>query len=112
MLKVPSVSAHRRSGDAPPAEAGGIHIRALCEVRCLGLVPYSGALALQRRLSEARFEGRIPDTLLLLEHPPVFTLGRRASYDDILAPPERRRELGIEVHEANRGGLVTYHGPG
>jgi lipoyl(octanoyl) transferase len=75
-------------------------------------VPYAEALTLQRRLNEARFEERIPDTLLLLEHPPVFTLGRRGSNADILAPPERLRELGIEVHETNRGGLVTYHGPG
>src|SRR5439155_12741986 len=112
MLKAPSVSAHRRPGDPPWAEAHGIYIRALCEVRWLGLVPYGEALALQRRLNEARFEGRIPDTLLLLEHPPVFTLGRRGSYADILVPPERLRELGIEVHETNRGGLVTYHGPG
>ena len=107
MLKAPSVSAHRRPGEPPWAEAHGIHIRALCEVRCLGLFPYGEALALQRRLNEARFEGRIPDTLLLLEHPAVITLGRRGSSADILAPPERLRVLGIEVHETNRGGLVT-----
>ena len=83
-----------------------------CEVLDLGLVPYLEALALQRRLNEARQRGDIPDTLILLEHPPVFTLGRRAEKADILAPPERLAELGIEVHETNRGGLVTYHGPG
>src|SRR6266542_2625745 len=83
-----------------------------CDVVTLGLVAYCEALALQRRLNEARFEGRVPDTLLLLEHPPVITLGRRGSGTHILAPAERLRELGVQVHETNRGGLVTYHGPG
>ena len=83
-----------------------------CHVVSLGLIPYADALDLQRRLNEARFAGEIPDTLLLLEHPPVITLGRRGSYADILAPPERVRQAGIEVVETNRGGLVTYHGPG
>lgn len=50
--------------------------------------------------------------MLLLEHPPVFTLGRRGSAADVLVAPERRRALGIELHQTNRGGLVTYHGPG
>ena len=77
-----------------------------------GLIPYLEALALQRRLSEARAAGAEPDTLLLLEHPPVFTLGRRGSEADVLVSPERRRALGIELHQTNRGGLVTYHGPG
>jgi lipoate-protein ligase B len=83
-----------------------------CEVISLGLVSYAEAFALQRQLCADREAGRIADTLLLLEHPAVFTLGRRGSYDDILAPRERLNELGIEVHETNRGGLVTYHGPG
>jgi lipoate-protein ligase B len=81
-------------------------------VRSLGLIPYREALALQRRLAEARAADDAADTLLLLEHPPVLTLGRRGSWDDILASPERLSELGIEVVEVNRGGLVTYHGPG
>jgi lipoyl(octanoyl) transferase len=81
-------------------------------VLSLGQVPFLEALALQRRLNEARQRGEIPDTLILLEHAPVFTLGRRAEWSDILASPERLAELGIEVHETNRGGLVTYHGPG
>jgi lipoate-protein ligase B len=83
-----------------------------CDVLALDVVPYAQALALQRELNEARFAGRVPDTLLLLEHPPTFTLGRRGNPEHILAGPERLRELGIEVHETNRGGLVTYHGPG
>jgi lipoate-protein ligase B len=83
-----------------------------CDVVALGVVRYADALALQRRLCEARSNGGMPDMLLLLEHQPVFTLGRRGSHADILASPDRLAELGIEVHETNRGGLVTYHGPG
>jgi lipoate-protein ligase B len=59
-----------------------------------------------------RQRGEAPDTLLLVEHPPVFTLGRRAERDNILVPAERLREMGIEVAEIERGGDVTYHGPG
>jgi lipoate-protein ligase B len=84
----------------------------VCEVIELGLVRYQEAVEVQRRLCRERDAGSRPDALLLLEHPPVFTLGRRGRWDDILAPPARLRELGIEVHETNRGGLVTYHGPG
>jgi lipoate-protein ligase B len=84
-----------------------------CAVLALGgLVPYDRGLALQRRLAEQRAGGQIPDTLVLLEHAPVITLGRRGSRQDVLAPPERLRDLGIAVVETNRGGLATYHGPG
>jgi lipoyl(octanoyl) transferase len=84
------------------------------EVRRLGLVPYAEALALQRTLVEERKADRVPDLLLLLQHPPVITLGVK---DDggrahIVAPPERLAQLGVDVHEAGRGGDVTYHGPG
>lgn len=78
----------------------------------LGLVPYSRALDLQRALVAARREGRVPDTLLLLRHPPVITLGRRGDEGNILVPRESLAERGIEVHRAERGGDVTYHGPG
>jgi lipoyl(octanoyl) transferase len=84
------------------------------QVRRLGLVAYADALALQRGLVEDRRAGRIPDTLLLLEHPPVITVGVRGDggRSHILATPDRLAELGIEVHETGRGGDVTYHGPG
>jgi len=78
----------------------------------LGRVPYSEGLDLQRRLVEARHEGRIGNTLVLLEHPPVLTLGRNASRANILASDEFLAFRGVEVHEVNRGGDVTYHGPG
>jgi lipoyl(octanoyl) transferase len=78
----------------------------------LGRVSYSDGLDLQRRLVEARYEGRIGNTLVLLEHPPVLTLGRNSSRANILASDEFLAYRGVEIHEINRGGDVTYHGPG
>ena len=78
----------------------------------LGLEPYNRALDLQHRLVAARREGRIEDVLLLLEHPPVITLGRRGDESNIVASRELLARLGIEVHRVERGGDVTYHGPG
>ena len=84
------------------------------DVRRLGVVPYQEALALQRALVEERRADRIPDTLLLLQHPPVITLGVRGDggRSNIVASEPRLAELGIEVAETGRGGDVTYHGPG
>jgi len=84
------------------------------DVRRLGVVPYPDALALQQRLVEARRRGEIPDTLLLLEHPHVITLGVRVRQDrsHIVASPEELSARGVTVHESGRGGDVTYHGPG
>ena len=84
------------------------------DVRTLGVVRYAEALALQRSLVEDRRAGRIEDTLLLLEHPHVLTLGVRGDGGraHILAPAETLAARGIEVFEAGRGGDVTYHGPG
>ncbi len=77
-----------------------------------GLVPYEEALAGQRRLEGARQEGEIPDVLWLLEHPPVYTRGRRAGEEELPMRTEWYEAQGIEVHETDRGGRVTYHGPG
>jgi lipoyl(octanoyl) transferase len=84
------------------------------EVRRLGVVPYDEALAMQRELVEERRAGRIPDLLLLLEHPAVITLGVKGDGGraNIVATDARLAELGIAVHETGRGGDVTYHGPG
>jgi len=84
------------------------------EVRRMGLVGYQEALELQRELVEERRANRIPDLLLLLQHPPVITLGVRSetARANVVATSERLAELGIEVHETGRGGDVTYHGPG
>jgi lipoyl(octanoyl) transferase len=78
----------------------------------LGRVPYADAHATQMRLLDARIRGDIEDTLLLLEHEPVVTLGRAAKPGNVLAPSTRLAELGVELHETGRGGDVTYHGPG
>jgi len=84
------------------------------DVRRLGVVPYADALALQRSLVEDRRARRIGDTLLLLQHPHVLTLGVRGDGGraHILASPDVLATRGIEVYETGRGGDVTYHGPG
>lgn len=86
----------------------------LLEVRRLGVIPYAGALELQQRLVDARKAGTIPDQLLLLQHPPVITLGvkTRSARTNVVASPAALRSAGIEVYETGRGGDVTYHGPG
>ncbi len=78
----------------------------------VGTVPYGRALRLQESLVERRRRGEVPDTLLLLEHPPVITLGRNARPEHVLLEPEEAVRLGVEIHVAGRGGGVTYHGPG
>ena len=78
----------------------------------LGLVPYADALALQQRLAGRRRDGDVPDQLLLLEHPPVLTKGRRSEARELGMGEEWYRMQGIEVAETDRGGRVTYHGPG
>jgi len=84
----------------------------LISVVQLGAIDYATGLSLQQRLVEMRKDGRIGDVLLLLEHTPVITLGRNAKARNILAPPEMLAQQGIEVFETNRGGDVTFHGPG
>lgn len=83
-------------------------------VRRLGLVPYAEALELQKRLVDLRKAEEIPDQLLLLEHPPVITLGVKARNDrsHVLVSPAALSEQGVELFETGRGGDVTYHGPG
>jgi lipoyl(octanoyl) transferase len=84
------------------------------EVRHLGLVPYDESLALQASLVDDRRHGRIADQLLLLQHPPVITLGvrTRQTRDHVLASRETLAEAGVGLSETGRGGDVTYHGPG
>ncbi|HEY4899260.1 MAG TPA: lipoyl(octanoyl) transferase LipB [Terriglobales bacterium] len=78
----------------------------------LGRVAYGTALGLQRTLLELRKSARIENTLLLLEHPPVITLGRNARLANVLAPPEFLAQQGVELFDIDRGGDVTFHGPG
>jgi len=84
------------------------------EIRRLGLVSYQDALALQRALVEDRRVDRIPDALLLLQHPPVITLGVKGDggRSNVIADPRQLSRVGIEISETGRGGDVTYHGPG
>ena len=84
------------------------------EVRRLGIVPYAEALALQRALVEERRANRVPDLLIVLQHPPVITVGVRGDggRSHIVADTDRLAALGVAVSETGRGGDVTYHGPG
>ncbi|HXS74788.1 MAG TPA: lipoyl(octanoyl) transferase LipB [Terracidiphilus sp.] len=84
----------------------------MIEYLYLGRVSYEDALRLQAEIAALRLEGLIENTLLLLEHPPVLTLGRNASRANVLASDELLASRGITLHEINRGGDVTYHGPG
>ena len=88
-------------------QAAPLHVR-----RLEGLVPYGDALALQREAHAARRAGTGPDTLFLLEHAPVVTLGPRTGPGDLLHSEEALRARGVEVHRTDRGGGVTFHGPG
>ena len=81
-------------------------------VRRLGRVSYVDGLDLQAELVALRQEGEIPDTLLLLEHEPVFTLGRNARRENVLLSEDALRERGFAIFDTGRGGDVTYHGPG
>jgi lipoyl(octanoyl) transferase len=78
----------------------------------LGTVPYREALDLQLRVRERRLAGELPDVLLLLEHPPVYTRGRRSRPDELALGEDFYRARGIEIVDTDRGGRVTYHGPG
>jgi lipoyl(octanoyl) transferase len=78
----------------------------------LGTVGYADGVGLQERLRERRWAGEIPDTALLLEHWPVFTLGRRSGPDDLPMGEDWYRMQGIEIERTDRGGKLTYHGPG
>lgn len=87
-------------------------MRAPLEVHLHGIVPYAEALDWQRRLHAARLAGEIPDTLLLMQHPPVYTLGRRSDPRHILMGDGFLRAQGATVERNERGGEVTFHGPG
>ncbi|HEV3047378.1 MAG TPA: lipoyl(octanoyl) transferase LipB [Solirubrobacteraceae bacterium] len=78
----------------------------------LGVVPYGGAVGIQERLRERRQSGELPDVLLLLEHPPTYTRGRRAGAGELPFPEAFYAAKGIEVRDTDRGGRVTYHAPG
>jgi lipoate-protein ligase B len=101
-----SVLDRREDADEPRADAGPL------EASWHGRIDYRTAWDLQRRLVTERADDRIPDQLLLLEHPAVLTLGRQADETHVLASPAELKKRGIEVLRVERGGEVTYHGPG
>lgn len=89
-----------------------IGIASKCEIRDLGLMRYADALEKQRSLVDRRKSGAISDQLILVEHPHVVTMGRNGHNENLLAPPGLLARSGIEFFETDRGGDVTYHGPG
>jgi lipoate-protein ligase B len=98
-----------------PSEARDLHVVIAMKllVHSLGLTPYADALELQRAAARARISGALDeDLLLLVEHPPVVTLGRSSKDSHLLASPEFLVARGVELYEVERGGDVTYHGPG
>lgn len=108
------ISAERDPGQAKASAAGELAAAGgpAIEARWLGRIGYREAHALQKGLAAGRADGRIEDQLLLLEHPPVLTLGRRSDPGHVRASAEILVRRGIEVIEIERGGEVTYHGPG
>jgi lipoyl(octanoyl) transferase len=83
-----------------------------CQFRDLGAMSYAAALTIQKELEAQRKRGEIPDHLLIVEHPHVITLGRNGHLDNLLASPEVLARAGISFHHTDRGGDITYHGPG
>jgi lipoate-protein ligase B len=84
----------------------------LCRVYRLGRVEYGQAYRLQRRFCQQRLDGEIPDALLLVEHPPTITIGKSGRLDNILVPREELARRGVSLYFTDRGGDVTFHGPG
>jgi len=94
------------------SQESGVRIAEACVVTNLGRMAYGPAFELQRSLVEKRKRGEIPDQLLVVEHPHVVTMGRNGHETNVLASPELLERAGIEFHRTDRGGDVTYHGPG
>ena len=83
-----------------------------CEFHDLGRMPFAAAWDLQRSLADKRKLGEIPDQLLIVEHPPVVTMGRNGHDENLLTPPDALASLGVAFEHTDRGGDVTFHGPG
>lgn len=99
------------SGSGVP-DGPGLTSRIVCLADYLGVIAYDSALKLQEALMLARARRIVTDVFLLLQHPPVFTVGRFRGEEDIIAPPETLVREGMTIVHTNRGGGVTYHGPG
>lgn len=92
--------------------AKGKHLRNTCVVYQLGSIEYGEAYELQKRLHRKRLNGNISDTILLLKHPPTLTIGRSGTMENVLVSREQLTQEGISLFFIERGGDVTYHGPG
>lgn len=112
MLDVPTLSTPRRFGAGNGHRPDPVPVLPPLAVLRLLQMDYDEALALQRRLLERRHRGERPDTLILLSHPPVVTIGRGSSDGHVLLAADELRLRGIELRETDRGGDVTFHGPG
>src|SRR5271163_359723 len=95
-----------------PSMPEAVTAAAVCELRDLGSMRYADAFALQQQFVERRKRREIPDQLLIVEHPHVVTMGRTGHDENLLAAPELLERAGIEFYRTDRGGDVTYHGPG
>jgi lipoyl(octanoyl) transferase len=95
-----------------PSLEADVALLARCEIHDLGRIPYQQALDFQVQLVNQRKQGEIGDQLLVIEHPHVITMGRNGHHENVLATPDLLASAGIEFHHTNRGGDVTYHGPG
>jgi len=105
----PQLSAAKGSGGEEGRTLARTSTVPACELQWLGLTPYEEARTLQRNVAQQRAAGKIPDTLLLLEHPPVYTTGKRNADTNLRLPPET---LGAPLIVSDRGGDITFHGPG
>jgi lipoyl(octanoyl) transferase len=83
-----------------------------CHLYCPGCKEYGDALTFQNKLANMRLQGEIPDSLVLLEHPPTYTLGRKSNRDHFRVPRDWIDNGRVSVHEVDRGGQITFHGPG
>jgi lipoyl(octanoyl) transferase len=111
-MSLPSATRDPDSSDAPSSLSLEVPAPRPLAVLRLPQIEYGKALGLQRRLLEERRSGGRPDTLILLSHPPVVTVGRSASPTNVLLSADELRRRGIELWETDRGGDVTFHGPG
>ena len=102
----------RSDSNGWPGDRTGCGDRPCCELRDLGRMDFARAVTLQADMVERRKRGEIPDQLLMVEHPHVVTLGRNAHMANVLASADILERAGIAMHSTNRGGDVTYHGPG
>ena len=112
MVVARSVGGPGSTGKIAEARSAGPPDRKLTVVRLPGLTPYADAFGLMHSLAERRLAGESPDTLILCEHPPVYTAGRRWKAEHVVWSKDQIEASGAELHLIDRGGSVTFHGPG